>query len=86
MIRVDEVAAAFWLASGDVEKAGAHAIAALEQAKQTLSRKHIAWSRKLLGDVASHQERYAEAARMTAPDAELWGRIGRLTIYLRRSG
>ena len=63
MIRVDEVAAAFWLASGDVEKAAAHAISALEQAKQTLSRKHIAWSRKLLGDVAAHQERYAEATR-----------------------
>ncbi len=63
MIRVDEVAAAFWLAAGDVEKAAAHAISALEQAKQTLSRKHIAWSRKLLGDVAAHQERHAEAAR-----------------------
>jgi DNA-binding winged helix-turn-helix (wHTH) protein/tetratricopeptide (TPR) repeat protein len=63
IIRVDEVSAAFWLAAGDVEKAAAHAISALEQAKQTLSRKHIAWSRKLLGDVAMHQERYAEAAR-----------------------
>jgi tetratricopeptide (TPR) repeat protein len=63
MIRVDEVAAAFWLASGDVDKAAAHAIAALEQAKQTLSRKHIAWSRKLLGDVAAHQERHTEAVR-----------------------
>ena len=63
MIRVDDVSAAFWLASGDVEKASAHAISALEQAKQTLSRKHIAWGRKLLGDVAAHQERYGEAAR-----------------------
>ena len=63
MIRVDEVSAAFWLAAGDVEKASAHAISALEQAKQTLSRKHIAWNRKLLGDVATHQERHAEAAR-----------------------
>jgi DNA-binding winged helix-turn-helix (wHTH) protein/tetratricopeptide (TPR) repeat protein len=63
MIRVEEVAAAFWLTAGDAEKAAGHAISALEQAKQTLSRKHIAWSRKLLGDVAAHQERYAEAAR-----------------------
>ena len=61
MIRVEEVSAAFWLASGDIEKAAAHAISALEQAKQTLSRKHIAWSRKLLGDVAAHQERHAQA-------------------------
>jgi DNA-binding winged helix-turn-helix (wHTH) protein/tetratricopeptide (TPR) repeat protein len=63
MIRVEEVAAAFWLAAGDIEKAAAYAISALEHAKQTLSRKHIAWSRKLLGDVAAHQERYAEAVR-----------------------
>jgi hypothetical protein len=63
MIRVEEVSAAFWLASGDIEKAAAHAISALERAKQTLSRKHIAWSRKLLGDVAAHRERYAEATR-----------------------
>jgi tetratricopeptide (TPR) repeat protein len=62
-IRVDEVAATFWLAAGEDEKAAAHAISALELAKQTRSRKHIAWSRKLLGDVAAHRERYAEAAR-----------------------
>jgi tetratricopeptide (TPR) repeat protein len=63
LIRVEEVSAAFCLASGDVEKAAAHAISALEQSKQTLSRKHIAWSRKLLGDVAACQERHGEAVR-----------------------
>jgi hypothetical protein len=30
--------------------------------------------------------RYAEAVRMTAPDSVLWGRVARLTIYLRRPG
>ena len=63
LIRVEEVSAAFWLAAGDLDKAAAHAISALDQAKQTLSRKHIAWSRKLLGDVAARQERHADAAR-----------------------
>jgi DNA-binding winged helix-turn-helix (wHTH) protein/tetratricopeptide (TPR) repeat protein len=61
-IRVEEVAAAYWLVSGDLDKASAHAITALEQAKQTLSRKHIAWSRKLLGDIALRHDRHAEAA------------------------
>jgi tetratricopeptide (TPR) repeat protein len=71
LIRVEEVSAAYWLTAGDVEKAAAHAISALEQAKQTLSRKHIAWSRKLLGDVAAHQERYDEAARSYEAALEL---------------
>jgi len=29
---------------------------------------------------------YSEAVRMTAPDPELWGRVARLTLYLRRTG
>lgn len=62
-IRFDEIAAGWRLARGEVDKASAHAIAALDRSKQTLSRKHLAWSRKLLGDIAVHRGRHAEAAR-----------------------
>jgi DNA-binding winged helix-turn-helix (wHTH) protein len=60
-IRLQEELADYWLACGDLKKSAAHAISALEQANRTLSWKHIAWARKLIGDVAAREERFTDA-------------------------
>jgi tetratricopeptide (TPR) repeat protein len=63
MIRLQEELASYWLASDDLTKAGAHAVSALEQANRTLSRKHVAWARKLMGDIAARGERFNDAGQ-----------------------
>jgi len=61
VLRLEEVRAAYWIERGNLKAAEAHATAALEQAQTTLSRKHMAWAYKLLGDIAALQERFADA-------------------------
>ena len=63
MIRLQEELATYWLASGDLTRATAHAVSALEQANRTLSRKHVAWARKLMGDIAAREERFDDAGQ-----------------------
>ena len=62
-IRLEEEWASYWIASGDLTRAAAHAVAALEQANRTLSRKHVAWARKLMGDIAAREERFGDAGQ-----------------------
>jgi DNA-binding winged helix-turn-helix (wHTH) protein/tetratricopeptide (TPR) repeat protein len=62
-IRLDEEWAGHWILRGDSKKAHAHAVSALNHANRTLSRKHIAWARKLVGDVAVSEERFDDAER-----------------------
>ena len=63
MICLQEELASYWLASGDLTKAAAHAVSALEQANRTLSRKHVAWARKIMGDIAALEERFDDAGQ-----------------------
>jgi DNA-binding winged helix-turn-helix (wHTH) protein/tetratricopeptide (TPR) repeat protein len=63
VLRLEEVRGAYWIACGNLMRAEAHARAALEQAQATLSRKHVAWAHKLLGDIAVLEERFADARR-----------------------
>jgi tetratricopeptide (TPR) repeat protein len=63
MICLQEELASYWLASGDLTKATAHAVSALEQANRTLSRKHVAWARKIMGDIAALEERFDDAGQ-----------------------
>jgi len=44
-----------------LKQAAAHATAALESGKKTLSRKHWAWAHKLLGDIALLEDRAPDA-------------------------
>jgi DNA-binding winged helix-turn-helix (wHTH) protein/tetratricopeptide (TPR) repeat protein len=60
-IRLEEELASYWIASGDLTRAAAHAVSALDQANRTLSRKHVAWARKLIGDIAAREERFGDA-------------------------
>src|SRR5262249_30100193 len=63
VLRLEEVRAAYWIARGNLKGAEAHARSALEQAEETLSRKHVAWAHKLLGDIAALEERFTDAQR-----------------------
>jgi tetratricopeptide (TPR) repeat protein len=60
-LRLENERAAYWIACGDLKQAAAHATAALESGKRTLSRKHWAWAHKLLGDVALLEDRPPDA-------------------------
>jgi tetratricopeptide (TPR) repeat protein len=60
---LEEVRAAYWMARGNLKGAEAHARTALGQAQATLSRKHMAWAHKLLGDIAVLEERFTDARR-----------------------
>ena len=62
-IRLEEEWASYWTASGDLTRAAAHAVSALEHANRTLSRKHVAWARKLIGDIAAREERFGDAGQ-----------------------
>jgi tetratricopeptide (TPR) repeat protein len=62
-IRFHAAYAEYWLAKGDGQQAAAAATASLELAASTRRRKHVAWARKLLGDVANLQDHPLEAAR-----------------------
>jgi len=63
VLRLEEVRAAYWIACGNLKRAEAHATTALAQAQATVSRKHVAWAHKLLGDIAVLEERVADARR-----------------------
>src|SRR4029077_17309290 len=52
-----------WIARGNLKGAEAHATTALARAQATLSRKHVAWARKLVGDIAVLEERFADGWR-----------------------
>jgi hypothetical protein len=51
------------IACGDLQAAASHAATSLELAEKTLSRKHMAWAHKMLGDLAVLYERLEEAQR-----------------------
>jgi tetratricopeptide (TPR) repeat protein len=61
-IRLHAGYAEYWLAKGDPHQAATAATASLELAASTRRRKHVAWARKLLGDVANMQDQPVEAA------------------------
>ena len=61
-IRLQAQYAQFWITKGDPARAALHAVASLDMARTTRRRKHIAWARKLLGDVAVIEERPEDAA------------------------
>jgi tetratricopeptide (TPR) repeat protein len=60
-IRFHAAYAEYWLSKGDPVAAGRSAQASLELAATTRRRKHIAWARKLLGDVAAMEDRPRDA-------------------------
>jgi len=60
-IRFHAAFAEYWLSKGDPAEADRCAKASLELASATRRRKHIAWARKLLGDVAAMEDRPREA-------------------------
>ncbi len=60
-IRLHAGYAEYWLAKDDPQQAAASATASLELAASTRRRKHVAWARKLLGDIANMQDHPVEA-------------------------
>jgi len=60
-IRFHSARAEYWLAKGNPAEAGTCAMASLDLARTTRRRKHVAWARKLLGDVAAMEDRPREA-------------------------
>jgi tetratricopeptide (TPR) repeat protein len=62
-IRLQEKFAEYWMAKGDLQRAASYAATALEMARNTRRRKHIAWAQKLLGDVAAMEERHEQAVQ-----------------------
>jgi tetratricopeptide (TPR) repeat protein len=61
--RLEAEWASYWIARGDTRQAESHARAALEITRRSLVRKYVAWSRRLLGDIAAMEERAADARR-----------------------
>jgi tetratricopeptide (TPR) repeat protein len=62
-IRLQAGLASYWIARGDLKVAASHAAASLQGAESTLSRKHLAWAHKLLGDIAALEERVEDGQR-----------------------
>jgi hypothetical protein len=60
-IRLHAGYAEYWLAKEDPQQAAASVTASLELAASTRRRKHVAWARKLLGDVANMEDHPLEA-------------------------
>ena len=60
-IRLQAEWAGYYLARGDLKPASSHAMASLQLAEGTLSRKHMAWAHKLLADIAALEERMDDA-------------------------
>jgi tetratricopeptide (TPR) repeat protein len=56
----------YWTLCGDMEKAHEHAGRTLEAADEKKARKYMAYSRQILGNIASHEERHDEARRYYA--------------------
>jgi tetratricopeptide (TPR) repeat protein len=62
-IRFHAANAGYWLAKENPKEAAISATASLELAASTRRRKHIAWARKLLGDVAGMMDQPSEAIK-----------------------
>jgi tetratricopeptide (TPR) repeat protein len=65
-LRLQAELASYWIARGDLQAAASHATASLQGAQATLSRKHVAWAHKLLGDIAALEERVLDGQRSYA--------------------
>jgi tetratricopeptide (TPR) repeat protein len=65
-LRLQAELASYWIARGDLKAAASHAAASLQGAEATLSRKHLAWAHKLLGDIAALDESVEAAQRSYA--------------------
>jgi tetratricopeptide (TPR) repeat protein len=60
-IRLEAELASYWIAKGDLPKAGSHISNSLAVATRALSRKHMAWGFKLKADVAALEDRVDDA-------------------------
>ncbi len=60
-IRLQAELASYWLARGDLGVAASHAAACVKSADKTCSHKYRAWGHKLLGDIASLEDRVNDA-------------------------
>ncbi len=65
-IRLQAELASYALARGDLTQAASYAMASLQQAEQVMARKHMAWAHKLLGDIATLEERLEDSRRELA--------------------
>ena len=61
-VRLKTEMASYWIARGDLRRAQLEALASLEIANRAVLRKHIAWGRTLIGDIAAMEDR-TDAAR-----------------------
>jgi tetratricopeptide (TPR) repeat protein len=62
-IRTQAELANYWIARGDLKLATSHASTSLEAAEKTLSRKYIAWAKKILGDIAVLDDRVEDGKK-----------------------
>jgi len=62
-IRLKAEMARYWMRQGEPGKAAQSAAESLALAEPRKARKHMAWARKLLGDVAVMEERFGDARR-----------------------
>jgi tetratricopeptide (TPR) repeat protein len=70
-LRLQAELASYWITRGDLQAAASHATASLQGAEVTLSRKHLAWAHKLLGDIAALEERVEDGQRHYATALEV---------------
>ena len=61
-IRLKAELARYWMIRGDTKKAREYATESLSLAEPRVARKHMAWAHKLMGDIATVEERF-DAAR-----------------------
>jgi tetratricopeptide (TPR) repeat protein len=61
--RLDAEWASYWIARGDTTQAAIRAQAALDITRRSLVRKYMAWSHRLLGDIAALEDRVGDARR-----------------------
>ena len=62
-VRLQAELASYWIVRGDLKAAVSHAKRALQGAKATRFRKHVAWAHKLMGDIAGLEERVEDGQR-----------------------
>jgi tetratricopeptide (TPR) repeat protein len=62
-LRLQGELASYWIAQGNLKAAATHAGNSLQVGESTRSRKYIAWSHKLFGDIASLEERIEDGHR-----------------------
>jgi tetratricopeptide (TPR) repeat protein len=65
-LRLQAELANYWITRSDLHAAASHAAASLQAAEATLSRKHLSWAHKLLGDIAVLEDRVEEGQRRYA--------------------